>query len=50
MAKSRSVGTKLKIAASSGETKVEVGGLKSISGIEITADSTDVTDMGNADG
>lgn len=50
MAKSRSVGTKLKIAASSGETKVEVGGLKSISGIEITADSTDVTDMGNTDG
>lgn len=50
MAKSRSVGTKLKVAASTGSTKVEVGGLKSISGIDASADEVDVTDMGNTDG
>lgn len=44
MSKSRSVGTKLLI-----NTKV-IGGLKSIGGIEITADTTDVTDLGNEDG
>lgn len=50
MAKSRSVGTKLKVAASTGSTKVEVGGLKSISGIDASADEVEVTDMGNTDG
>ena len=44
MSKSSSVGTKLKIS-----TKL-VGGLKSISGIEVTADTFDVTDLGNEDG
>ena len=50
MAKSRSVGTKLKIAAKTGNTKVEVGGLKSVSGIDASADEVEVTDMGNTDG
>ncbi len=44
MSKSRSVGTKLII-----NNKV-IGGLKSINGVEITADTTDVTDLGNEDG
>ena len=44
MAKSNSVGTKLMI-----KEKV-VGGLKSIGGVEITADSIDVSDLGNTDG
>ena len=42
--KSNAVGTKLLI-----NNKV-VGGLKSIGGIEITAESIDVTDLSNADG
>lgn len=42
--KSNAVGTKLLING-----KV-VGGLKSIGGIEITAESIDVTDLSNADG
>ena len=50
MSKSRSVGTKLLIAAATGNTDVTVGGLKSISGIEVSADEVDVTDMGNTDG
>lgn len=44
MSKSKSVGTKLYV-----NNKV-VGGLKSISGVEITADSIDVTDLANEDG
>lgn len=44
MSKSNSVGTKLKI---NGKT---VGGLTSISGIEVTAESIDVTDLANEDG
>lgn len=44
MAKSNSVGTKLQV-----NEKV-VGGLKSIGGIEISADSIDITDLGNTDG
>lgn len=50
MAKSRSVGTKLLIAPKSGNTDVAVGGLKSISGIDVNADEVEVTDMGNTDG
>lgn len=50
MAKSRSVGTKLLIAAATGNTDVEVGGLSSISGIDASADEVEVTDMGNTDG
>lgn len=50
MAKSRSVGTKLLVAASAGSTKTAVGGLKSISGIDASADDVEVTDMGNTDG
>lgn len=51
MAKSRSVGTKLKIAAgSNGSTMTEVGSLKSISGIDASMDTVDVTDLGNTDG
>ena len=42
--KSNAVGTKLKI-----NEKV-VGGLTSINGIEISADTIDVTDLGNEDG
>lgn len=42
--KSTSVGTKLLVNG-----KV-VGGLKSINGVEITADTTDVSDLGNTDG
>lgn len=44
MGKSNAVGTKLKI-----NEKV-VGGLKSISGIEVSAETIDVTDLGNEDG
>lgn len=42
--KSRSVGTKLIV------NKKIVGGLKSIAGVEISADTTEVTDLGNEDG
>lgn len=42
--KSNSVGTKLLV-----NNKV-VGGLKSINGVEITADTVDVSDLGNTDG
>ena len=44
MSKSNSVGTKLVIDS------VVVGGLKSINGIEVTADSIDVTDLANTSG
>lgn len=44
MSKSNSVGTVLIINGK------EVGALKSINGIEINADSIDVTDLGNQDG
>ena len=44
MSKSSSVGTKLTV-----NEKI-VGGLTSIGGIEISADSLDVTDLGNEDG
>lgn len=44
MAKSRSVGTKLTI-----DDKA-VGALSSISGVEISSDTTEVTDMGNTTG
>lgn len=50
MAKSRSVGTQLLVAASAGSTKTAVGGIKSISGIDASADDVEVTDMGNTDG
>lgn len=53
MAKSRSVGTKLLIGAapeSGSDTRVPVGGITSIGGIEISADSIDVTDLGNTSG
>lgn len=48
MAKSNSVGTKFKVGTASNE-KV-VGGLTSINGIEINADTLDVTDLGNVSG
>lgn len=44
MAKSNAVGTKLII------NKKAVGGLTSINGIEISADTIDVTDLSNKDG
>lgn len=44
MSKSRSVGTVLTI-----NNKV-IGGLKTINGIEVTADTIDVTDLANSDG
>lgn len=44
MSKSNSIGTKLEIAG------VVVGGLKSINGIEVSADTIDVTDLSNATG
>lgn len=44
MSKSRSVGTKLIV------NEKTVGGLKSINGVEITADSIDVSDLSNEDG
>ena len=44
MSKSSSVGTKLIVNGK------KVGGLKSVSGIEISADSIDVTDLSNEDG
>lgn len=42
--KSRSVGTKFML------DDVVVGGLTSINGIEISSETTDVTDLGNTDG
>lgn len=44
MSKSNSVGTKLIV------NEKTVGALKSINGIEISADTIDVTDLGNTDG
>lgn len=44
MSKSNSVGTQLLVDGTA------VGGLKSISGIEVSADSIDITDLGNTDG
>lgn len=44
MAKSKSSGTKLIVDG------VQVGGLKSISGIDVSADTIDVTDLGNESG
>lgn len=44
MSKSRSVGTKLIV------DETAVGGLKSISGVEVSADTHEVTDLGNEDG
>lgn len=44
MSKSKSVGTRLIV------NNKKVGGLKSINGIEISADAIDVTDLGNEDG
>lgn len=44
MSKSNSVGTKLKV------NNKFVGGLNSINGIEITAETLDVTDFGNTSG
>ena len=44
MSKANSVGTKLEVNSKA------VGGLKSIGGIEVSADSIDDTDLGNTDG
>ena len=44
MAKSSSVGAKLTVNSKT------IGGLTSINGIEVTADTIDVTDIGNVDG
>ena len=44
MSKSRSVGTKFNI------DKTAVGGLSSIGGVEVSAETTEVTDLGNTDG
>lgn len=44
MSKSKSVGTQLII------NNKKIGGLKSINGVEISADPIDVTDLGNEDG
>jgi len=48
MSKSNSVGTKLNIGSGGGA--VTVGGLTSINGIEITAETIDVTDLANSTG
>ena len=48
MSKSNSVGTKL--LAGTGQSAVEVGGLKTINGIEITAETIDVTSLDNSSG
>lgn len=48
MAKSNSVGTKLKIGT--GQSQMTVGGLTSIDGIEISAEKIDVTAMDNSTG
>ena len=48
MAKSASVGTKLKVGT--GSSAKVVGGLTAINGVEITADTIDVTDLGNSSG
>lgn len=44
MSKSGSIGTKFKVGTN------EVGGLKSIDGVDITADTIDVSDLANTDG
>ena len=48
MSKVRSVGTTLKIGAESATTKV--GGLTSIGGIEVSADTVDVTSLDTTGG
>ena len=48
MSKSNAVGTKLKVGT--GNTAKTVGGLTSISGIEISAETIDVTALDNATG
>lgn len=48
MAKSASVGTKLKVGT--GSSAKVVGGLTAINGVEVTADTIDVTDLGNTSG
>lgn len=48
MSKSRSVGTVFKVGSST--SAKAVGALTSIGGIEISADSIDVTDLSNSDG
>ena len=48
MSKSNSVGTKFKVGT--GDNAVVVGGLTSIGGIEISAETIDVTDLANATG
>lgn len=51
MAKSRSLGVKLKIADSAaGSATTEVGGLSSISGIQASAETVDLTTMDNESG
>ena len=48
MAKSNAVGTSLKVGTST--SAVAVGGLKSISGVELSAENIDVTDLANSTG
>ena len=51
MAKSRALGVKLKIASSAaGSATTEVGGLTSINGVALSADSVDLTSMDNSTG
>ena len=50
MSKSRSLGVKLKVGETTGATLTEVGGLSSISGIQASAETVDLTTMDNESG
>lgn len=50
MSKSRSLGVKLKVGETTGATLTEVGGLSSISGIQASAETVDLTTLDNESG
>ncbi len=49
MSKSRSVGVKLKVGEKNGATLTKVGGLTTINGIQLSAESVDLTSLDNED-
>ena len=50
MSKSRALGVKLKVGEKDSDTLTTVGGLRSISGIQASAESVDLTTLDNEDG
>lgn len=50
MSKSRSLGVKLKVGETSGNTMTAVGALSSINGVQVSADAVDLTALDNESG